>query len=138
MIIDSSALVSILTGEPTAERLLDAIQQADRLAISAATLVETSIVLEAKQGRDAVDDLHQLLADLDCEVTAFDEEQALLAAQAWRRFGKGRHPAALNLGDCYSYACAKGSRESLLFVGEDFSQTDIRAAIWDGEPTQRD
>lgn len=127
MILDSSAVVSVLLGEPSAEALLDVMSTADELVIGAPTLVETSIVLEARRDRDAVDDLQALLADLEVSVVPFDEQMSLLAAQAWRRFGKGRHPAGLSLGDCYSYACAKVLRQPLLFIGDDFPQTDIDA-----------
>lgn len=128
MIVDTSALVAVLTGEPDAEHLLDVMIGADRLALSAASLVEASVVLEARAGSEAVADLHALLADLDTEVLPYDETQAITAAQAWSRFGKGRHPAALNLGDLFSYAAAITQGESLLFKGDDFPQTDIVVA----------
>lgn len=100
----------------------------DRLAVSAATLVEASIVLDATWGPEAVTDLHALLADLDADVLPVDEQQALTAAQTWRRFGKGHHSAALNLGDLFSYAAASNQGEPLLFKGKDFTQTDLPAA----------
>ncbi len=128
MIVDTSALVAVLTGEPDAERLLDLMIGADRLAVSAATLVEASIVLESRWGPEAVSDLHALLADLEAEVLPVDEQQALTAARAWRRFGKGRHPASLNLGDLFSYAAASSQGEALLFTGDDFTQTDLPEA----------
>lgn len=129
MVVDSSVLVAILLGEPEAELLMSQLADSGGLSTSAANLVETSIVLEARQGRDAVDDLHCLLADLGIEVVAFDEQQAQLAAQAWRRYGKGRHPAGLNLADCYAYACARALGRPLAFVGDDFTRTDIPAAL---------
>lgn len=129
MIIDTSAILAVILGEPDAERHLAAMAGARELAISAATLVEAAIVAEAKGGREASDDLHALLGDLECEVLPLDEAQALAASDAWRRFGKGRHRAALNLGDCYSYAAATVHGWPLLFKGEDFLQTDVAAAL---------
>ena len=126
--VDTSALLAVILGEPDAERFLDAMASATELSVSAATLTEALIVAAAKQGPEASSDLHALLADLECEVLALDEEQAILAQQAWVRFGKGRHPASLNLGDCYAYAAAKVLGRPLLFKGADFAQTDIGAA----------
>lgn len=128
MIVDTSALMAIILGEPDAERVLARMTDVGEVAVSAASLVEAAIVAEAKGGPEAADDLQALLADLECAVLPFDEEQATVAAQAWRRFGKGRHPAGLNLGDCYAYAAAKVSGRPLLFKGKDFAQTDIAAA----------
>ena len=125
MILDSSALASVILGEDDAESMLALMSSAPELAISAATLVECAIILEARQGPEASADLEALLADLECRVLPFDEEQARLAIAAWRRFGKGRHRAALNLGDCYSYAAAAKLGEPLLCKGEDFRQTDL-------------
>lgn len=127
--VDTSALLAVILGEPDAERFLDAMASAAELSVSAATLTEALIVAEAKQGPEASADLHALLADLECEVLPFDEEQATLAHRAWERFGTGRHAASLNLGDCYSYAAARSLGRPLLFKGADFSQTDIGAAL---------
>jgi ribonuclease VapC len=96
--------------------------------MSGAALAEAYIVAEARQGREAATDLAALLADLDVDVVPFDEEQAEFASSAWRRFGKGRHPAGLNLGDTFSYALAASRGETLLFKGKDFAATDIPAA----------
>ncbi|GAB3812511.1 type II toxin-antitoxin system VapC family toxin [Tessaracoccus terricola] len=128
MIVDTSALMSVILGEPDAEHLLSLMSGANELAVSAATLVEAGIVAEAKGGHEAADDLQALLADLECSVVPLDQEQSLAALEAWRRFGKGRHPAALNLGDCFAYAAAKVAGRPLLYKGQDFSQTDIAAA----------
>ena len=128
MIVDTSALMAIILGEPDAEQVLALMADARDLAVSAASLVEAAIVAEAKGGPEAAEDLQALLADLECAVLPFDEEQAVVAAQAWHRFGKGRHPAGLNLGDCYAYAAAKVSGRPLLFKGQDFAQTDVAAA----------
>ncbi len=129
MIVDTSALMAVILGEPDAEYFLSLMSGADELAVSAATLVEAGIVAEAKGGREAADDLESLLADLECVILPLDEQQAVAAVEAWRRFGKGRHPAALNLGDCFSYATAKTLGRPLLFKGDDFAQTDISAAL---------
>lgn len=128
MIVDSSVLVAVLTGEPDAEHYLDLMIGADHLVVSAAGLVESSVVLEARAGAEAVTDLQALLADLEADVLPLDEDQAILASQAWSRFGKGRHPAGLNLGDLFAYAAASGLGEPLLFKGDDFAQTDIPSA----------
>ena len=128
MIIDTSALVAVILGEPDAEGHLRAMLTADTLSISAATLTESMIVVEARQGEEAVSDLAALLAEVQADVIPFDEEQAEAAASGWRRFGKGRHPAALNLGDLYSYALATTRAEPLLFKGNDFAATDVQRA----------
>ena len=128
MIVDTSALVAVILGEPDAEAYLRTMVSADSLAVSAATLTEALIVVEARQGREAASDLAALLADLEVEVVAFDERQSETAASAWRRFGRGRHPAALNLGDTYSYALAADRGEPLLFKGRDFAATDVLQA----------
>lgn len=127
--IDTSALVAVVFGEPDAQSILAAMaRHAGDLVIGAATLVEASIVVEAKQGSPAAADLKLLLDSLRVTVVALDESQAAAAVAAWRRFGKGRHPAGLNLGDCYSYALARALGAALLFKGDDFTQTDIRQA----------
>lgn len=87
------------------------------------------MVVEARHGPDAAGDLDLLLAKVDAEVTSVDPDQGRLAVAAWRRFGKGRHPAALNLGDCFSYALARSAGETLLFKGRDLAQTDIGSAL---------
>ena len=129
MIADTSALVAVILGEEDAELYLDAMSSASRLGISAASLLEASMVVEARQGTEASHDLQALLADLEAEVVPCDEEQAQWALEAWRRFGKGRHPAALNFGDCLAYACAAATGEPLLFKGRDFTQTDVPSAL---------
>lgn len=129
MIADTSALAAVIFGEPDAEAILTALCSAETLALSAATLTEALIVVEARQGPEAATDLEALLADLEAEVIPVDEEQAEIAAAAWRRFGKGRHPAALNYGDTFSYALATVRGEELLFKGADFSATDVRQAL---------
>ncbi|MGC3994961.1 MAG: type II toxin-antitoxin system VapC family toxin [Propionicimonas sp.] len=128
MIVDTSALVAVVLGEPDAEAHLKALAGAASLALSAATLTEALIVTEARQGREAATDLLALLAELEAEVVSLDEAQAERAAAAWRRFGTGRHPAGLNYGDTFSYALAMTRGEPLLFKGGDFAATDVPQA----------
>lgn len=129
MIIDSSALMAIVLAEPDAGLFLAAMQGADSLRIAAPTLVELRIAAERRRGQGAVDLIADLLEDFEVEVAAFDEELADAAHDAWRRFGKGNHPASLNLGDTFSYALAQLVGEPLLCKGHDFRQTDVRLAI---------
>lgn len=124
--LDTSALAAVVFGEAGAEQLLDVMtRHTGGLCLSAASLVEVGIVVESRQGPQATADLRLLLDALGVEVVPVDEVQAEAAVAAWRRFGKGRHPAALNLGDCFSYALARTQGVPLLFVGEDFGQTDV-------------
>ena len=128
MIIDTSALLAILRVEPDARRIINAIKSSDRRTISAATLVEAGIVAEGRAGEQGARDLDAVLARLRVDVAPLTESQAMHARRAFRRFGKGRHPARLNLGDCFAYALAKATGEPLLFTGDDFSKTDIEVA----------
>lgn len=128
MVIDTSAIVAILTDEPERKKLTSKIVADPRRLISAATLLEMSIVIEARQGEAGGRELDLLLHRMNAQVTALDAEQIAIAREAWRRFGKGRHPAALNYGDLFSYALARACGEPLLFKGNDFSQTDIARA----------
>lgn len=129
VVLDTSALAAVVLGEPDADAYL-AVMQEHRgdLHVSAATAVEAGIVVEAKQGVEATEDLRRLVQLLGIALAPFDSEQARVAVAAWRRFGKGRHPAGLNLGDCFSYALAKVWAAPLLFKGRDFAQTDVAAA----------
>jgi ribonuclease VapC len=126
MVIDSSAILAILLNEPEALEFQQKITQAEIRLISAATLFEASIVAEGRLGK--TEDIDLWFKEANLLVQIVDEVQANLARDAWRRFGKGRHPAGLNFGDCFSYALAKSKGEKLLFKGSDFSQTDILAA----------
>lgn len=128
MVLDTSALVAVLFDEPERETFVELIQSAERRLISAGTLVESSIVIEARRGEAAGRELDLLLHRADVAVVPVDADQAEVARAAWRRFGKGRHPAALAFGDCFSYALAAVSGEPLLFKRDDFSQTDITPA----------
>ena len=128
MVIDTSALVAILLGEPEAESFALAIAGDPNRLISTFPALETAIVIEAKKGRHAGRELDLLLHQARIEMVPMTAEQFELARSAWRKYGKGRHPAGLNIVDCCSYALAKAADEPLLFKGNDFLQTDIKRA----------
>lgn len=125
MVVDSSAFVAVLLDEPEAEKFRRAMHDADSVFVSSVSYLETAIVISSRLGEAGLICLDELLDGVGAELVAFDETQTRLAAEAWRRFGKGRHPAKLNFGDCCSYALARHLEEPLLFKGEDFPQTDI-------------
>lgn len=128
--VDTSALMSVILGEQDADVYAGALaDHAGDVCISAATLVESRIVAAAKQGGEATADLGALLVAIRVETVGVDEEQADIASAAWTRFGRGRHPAALNFGDCFSYALARSRGVPLLFKGADFGQTDIASVL---------
>lgn len=130
VVADTSAVLAVLLGEPDAARFADAlIAHVGDLHISAVTLVEANIVLEARKGPEAAAEMQTLLSRLGLQVQPVDRAQADLALRAWRRFGKGRHPAKLNLADCFSYALTVSLGARLLFKGSDFSQTDVAAVL---------
>jgi len=130
MVIDTSALAAIIFGEPDADRFLDALIDTEEGArLSAANAVEIGIVVEARHGTEGTRDLELLLDRTSVEIMAVDSDQVALAVGAWRRFGKGRHPAALNLGDCFAYALTTVLGEPLLFKGGDFAATDVAAVL---------
>jgi len=114
--------------EPEAARLAAALEQDTHRIISAATLLEAGLVIEARYGAGGGRELDLLVAKAGLVIEPVTAEQADLAREAWRRFGKGRHTAGLNFGDCFSYALARTSGEPLLFKGDDFSQTDVAIA----------
>ena len=128
MIVDGSAVLAILFSEPDARRHAGAISAASPCRISVANVLEASIVVERRGGRTAVRELDALLERAEVELVPVTVEHLDEARRAWRRFGRGNHPAALNFGDCFAYALAKATGEPLLFKGEDFPQTDIEAA----------
>jgi len=130
MIVDSSALVAILLNEPEALRLTAAIAESPFCRLPASCLLEASMLLLTRGGGDGVRDLDLYVARSKMEIAPFSESQALVARDAFRRFGKGRHPAKLNFGDCMAYALAKETGEELLFKGTDFAQTDVAAAAY--------
>lgn len=125
MIVDSSVAAAICLGEPDAASFIDSLESASTLRMSAATYLEAAIVIDAR--RPGAFDV--FVAGLDLEIVPFDAEQATLARAAYRTYGKGNgHPASLNFGDCFSYALARTSDETLLFKGTDFAHTDVRIA----------
>jgi ribonuclease VapC len=129
MVIDSSAIASALFDEPEAGIVLDALATTERKLMSALAKLEISIAVEARKGEAGAAALARLLSEAGVEVVAFDAGQAEIALDAWRRYGKGRHEANLNLGDCASYALAKLANEALLYKGGDFAKTDVAPAL---------
>ena len=128
MIVDSSAILAVLCGEPDAERYETAIAQALDCRMSVANLLEVFIVVESRGGAAAGHECDAFLEEAGIESVPVTSEHAEVARRAWRRFGKGNHPAGLNFGDCFAYALARTAGEPLLFKGEDFTRTDIEAA----------
>jgi ribonuclease VapC len=128
MVIDTSAVVAILRSEPAAPRLTAALDADPVRRMSAATLVETGIVMLTRYGEHGEREVDLFVQRAAIDVIAVSEEHAELARGAYRQYGKGRHPAGLNFGDCFSYALAAALDEPLLFVGDDFSKTDIKVA----------
>lgn len=128
--IDTSALIAIFRMEPEGERFLKAIVNAEGCVISALTMLEASMVMTGRaEGGAEIELLDEFLREAGVRIVPFDAAQADLAREAFQRFGKGRHEAALNLGDCASYALAKSHNAPLLFKGGDFIHTDLRQAI---------
>ena len=128
MIVDTSALMTILFGEYGAERYDETIAEATLCRMSIVSFVEAAMVLEGRQGTPAGQALDDYLDASNIELVPVTLDQARAARRAWRRFGKGNHPAGLNFGDCFAYALAETTREPLLFKGRDFALTDIEAA----------
>lgn len=129
MIIDTSAAFALIVGEADAASIGDALAGAEYRVIGAPTMVELYLVTGGKGGVALTLRAEQFIQDFGIEVVAFTAEHARLAREGWLRFGKGRHPAGLNLGDCFAYALAKARGEPLLFKGDDFAQTDVTPAI---------
>jgi ribonuclease VapC len=129
MILDSSPLVAILAGEPDAELYIQAISRAPRCRISAGTFIELSIVVESQFPVEVLRQCDALFRRVGIVIEPVTVDHAHLARQAFHDFGKGRHPAGLNFGDCFAYALARHTGEPLLFKGNDFSQTDIVPAL---------
>ena len=128
MIVDSSAILAVLNREDDADRYDDAIVTARNCRMSVANLLETFIVVESRGGAAAGRRFEAFLESAGIEPMPVTIEQLDAARRAWRRFGKGNHPAALNFGDCFAYALAEATGEPLLFKGDDFAKTDIDAA----------
>ncbi len=125
MVIDTSAIIAVLLNEANALGIARAIESCSPRLLPAANFLEASIVIESRKGEAGGRELDLLIYRAAIEIVAVDQDQAETARLAWRRFGKGRHPAGLNYGDCFAYALAKSRRLPLLFQGDDFSQTDI-------------
>jgi ribonuclease VapC len=128
LILDSSAVVAAVSGEPGHEELERRMREADVLAIGAPTLVETGVVLVGAYGETARATIARLRERLEIVIVPFGASHWEAAAEAFRRYGKGRHPARLNYGDCMAYATAWVADEPLLYIGDDFARTDIKAA----------
>jgi ribonuclease VapC len=126
IVVDTSALMAIVLGEPHAEQCMTAVENDERILISAGTAAEALIVAA---GRNVADEMAMLIDGLGLEIVALGPAAPRRIAHAYVRWGKGFHPAALNFGDCFAYDAAKEHRCPLLYVGDDFSQTDIESAI---------
>ena len=126
MVVDTSAVIAILFSEPETESFVRALADDSKKMISAFNALESAIVIEAKKGEAGGRELDLLLHRARIEIISLSGDQVELALTAWRKYGKGNHPAGLNIGDCCAYALAKYSGEPLLFKGKDFSQTDIQ------------
>lgn len=129
MVVDSSVLIAILLNEDDAAQYAQKLLDTDQIYISAVSIVEASMVIEYKKGEAGANKFDELLQLIEPIIIAFDKQQAQLARIAWRKYGKGRHPAKLNFGDCCSYAAAQQNNFPLLFKGNDFSQTDMQSAL---------
>lgn len=128
MILDTSALLAIVLDEPERETFVERINAAEAVGVSAPTLAEAGIVLSSRIGEDATELLAELMTASDAVVIEFGAGHWQEAVSAWWRFGKSRHPASLNLGDCLSYATARLAGQPLLAKGDDFRRTDIELA----------
>ncbi len=129
MVVDTSAVVAVVLGEDDAERYAQALERSTESWMSAANVVEATIVVESRQGPEAVRDLQLLLETAKVSIQPLRAEDVPVVVEAWRRFGKGRHSAGLNFGDCFAYALARTLGDPLLFKGEDFLQTDVTSAL---------
>ncbi|HTU15613.1 MAG TPA: type II toxin-antitoxin system VapC family toxin [Solirubrobacterales bacterium] len=129
MVIDTSALMAILLGEPERDEFIQVIANHPDPIISAATMVEASLVAESRLGTEGKALLDDFLQAGGIRTVAFDETQADLAHEAWKKYGRGNSPAGLNFGDCLSYSLAKRTDRPLLFKGSDFTNTDLRSAL---------
>jgi ribonuclease VapC len=129
MILDTSALAAIFFGEPEAAQYTGIIHDTERCLISAASFLELAIVIEAQIGAEALRQCDMFFRRAGIIIEPFTVEQAHIARQAFHDFGKGRHPAGLNFGDCFAYALAKVTGEPLLFKGHDFAKTDVLPAL---------
>jgi len=128
MVLDTFAIIAILQNEPEADHLISVMQNAESLRVSAASVVELGIVMYARYGDAGELEVDQFIHRLNISILPVSAEQAELARTAYRKYGKGIHSAGLNYGDFFSYALAVSLQEELLFVGQDFSKTDVKIA----------
>ena len=128
IVVDSSALLAVYLGEPEGPAFARLIVATEAPSIGAPNFLEASLVAEARHGEAGSRELDRIAASLDLRIVAFDASHIQAARDAYRRFGKGRHPAALSFGDCCAYALAKSLAQPLLFKGDDFSRTDLKPA----------
>ena len=133
IVLDTSALIALLLKEPDAELIASALVSATAIRMAAPNWLEVAMVAMARRGIDGYQQLKQILERLQVEVVASDRANAEIAFQAWIQYGKGRHPAGLNYGDCFAYALAKQRGEALLYKGNDFSKTDIQSVLTFGD-----
>lgn len=133
MVIDTSALLAILQDEPERQSFNQAVESAETRSLPAASFLELSMIIESRCGPESIRDLDLFLGRAKVDLVPVDTEQAYLARQAFRKYGEGRHPEALNFGDCFAYALAKNLAVPLLFKGDDFSHT----RIWPLQPHNR-
>jgi len=129
MVIDTSALLAVLLGEPEATAFAEAIAADANRLLSAVSAVEAAIVIEARKGPAGGQELDLLVYRIGASIVPFNQAQFEVAREAWRRFGKGNHVAGLNLGDCCTYALSRTSGEPLIFKGGDFSKTDVAKVV---------
>jgi ribonuclease VapC len=127
MVVDTSALLAVIFEEPESARFAELLATSETTLCSAVSALEAGIVIEARKGKATARDFRAFLRSARVKITDFTPEQAVLAMEAWRRYGKGNHKAALNLGDCCAYALSKVARRPLLFKGRDFVHTDVVA-----------
>jgi ribonuclease VapC len=125
MVVDTSALLAILFGEPGGPESLDRLRGAFPRLVAAPTMVEAEMVALARQGEPMLGALRALVRETGLEIVPFDDAHVAVATDAFRRYGKGRHPAGLNFGDCFAYALARATGEPLLYIGNNFARTDI-------------
>ena len=128
MIVDASAVLAILLAEPEAESFIDKLNRAAHCRMSVVNFFEAAIVIESRRSAEFVSELEMIVERTPIDLAPVTVRQAELARDAWRRFGKGRRPRGLNLGDCFAYALAADTGEPLLFKGDDFTRTDVVAA----------
>lgn len=131
MIVDASAILANVLGEPDGELFLDAILASPQVRMSVANWLEATMVIDRRGTPVAISRFEDFMGDAQIELMPVSVSQAGVARGAWRLFGRGSHPAKLNYGDCFAYALSKESREPLLFKGDDFARTDIESALKD-------